>query len=84
MDHAAVVGMSNRYEGQPNAAAHMEVQARMPRRNGATGKLETHIFKANHPDEAAVWMADLQVQYASSSDEASSLLSKYSTEQPTS
>lgn len=65
LDHAAVVGMSRRYQGQPNAAAHMEVQTRMPRRNGAAGKLETHIFKANHPDEATVWMADLQVNLLS-------------------
>lgn len=73
LDHAVAVGLSNRYRGQPNAAAHMEVQARMPRRGGAVGKLETHIFKSNHPDEAGVWMADLQSLWRQQRSEAEML-----------
>lgn len=42
----------------------MELLLRAPPAAGgsaASGRRETHIFKANHPDDAANWLADFQV-----------------------
>ena len=66
LDHALEVGPSARYEGQPNAGAYMELLLRAPPAGaadaGASGRRETHIFKANHPDDAANWLADFDVR----------------------
>lgn len=58
LDNAVEVGVSPRYEGQPSAAAYMELAVRQ--RSSAGRGTDTHIFKANHPDDAANWLADFQ------------------------
>jgi hypothetical protein len=57
LDNALEIGVSPRYAGQPSAAAYMELTCH-PR----TGRgPDTHILKANHPDDAANWLADFRV-----------------------
>lgn len=57
LDNALEIGVSPRYAGQPSAGAYMELTCR-PRSGRGT---DTHILKANHPDDAANWLADFRV-----------------------
>ncbi len=58
LDNALDMGVCKRYEGQPSAGAYMELSVRQ---RAGGGRPETHIFKANHPDDASNWLADWQV-----------------------
>ena len=62
LDDALKVGRSARYKGQASATAYMELLiGGAPRVGAGGGRRETHIFKANHPDDAANWLTDFQV-----------------------
>lgn len=57
LDNALAVGHSARYSSDANGAAYMEITVR----SRGTGISQTHILKANHPDDARNWVFDLQV-----------------------
>ena len=57
LDNALAVGSSARYSGEPNGDSYMEVTVR----ERATNTAQTHIMKANHPDDARNWVHDFQV-----------------------
>ena len=58
LDCALAVGHSVRYAGEPNGESYMELVVRCR----ATSTADTHILKANHPDDARNWVRDLQAR----------------------
>ena len=58
LDNALAVGHSVRYAGEPNGEAYMELIVR----HRPTGAAQTHILKANHPDDARNWVRDFQAR----------------------
>ena len=60
LDCALAVGHSMRYAAEPNGESYMELVVRCR----ATSTADTHIMKANHPDDARNWVRDFQVRRA--------------------
>jgi len=58
LDCALAVGHSARYAGEANRESYMELVVRCR----ATSTADTHILKANHPDDARNWVRDLQAR----------------------
>ena len=58
LDCALAVGHSVRYAGEANGESYMELVVR----DRATSTADTHILKANHPDDARNWVRDLQAR----------------------
>ena len=63
LDNALAVGHSARYSGEPNGESYMEVTVR----DRVTSTAQTHILKANHPDDARNWVHDFRVASPASS-----------------